>query len=96
MTTVGYGDVIPKSSSEKLYSMFSMIVACIFFAYTIGSIGGTISKQTAEESRYREKSIAINRYMKRHTLPYDLQFRVRRYLEYVWENKRYAFNETEI
>jgi hyperpolarization activated cyclic nucleotide-gated potassium channel 2 len=86
MTTVGYGDIIPKTSNEKIYSMASMILACGIFAYTVGSVGGIISKQNSEANLFRERSIAVNRYMKKKLLPYDLQFRVRRYLEYVWEN----------
>ena len=86
MTTVGYGDIIPKTSNEKIYSMASMILACGIFAYTVGSVGGIISKQNSEENLFRERSIAVNRYMKKKYLPFDLQFRVRRYLEYVWEN----------
>mmetsp|Transcript_7935 Transcript_7935/g.7805 ORF Transcript_7935/g.7805 Transcript_7935/m.7805 type:complete len:526 (+) Transcript_7935:74-1651(+) len=88
MTTVGYGDIVPLTVSEKIYAMFSMIVACGVFAYTVGSIGSLVSKQNAVENAYREQVVAVNRYMRKKDLPHDLQFRVRRYLEYVWENKK--------
>lgn len=83
MTTVGYGDIVPKTLNEKIYAMFSMIVACGVFAYTVGSIGSLVSKQNAVENAYREQVVAVNRYMRKKDLPHDLQFRVRRYLEYV-------------
>ncbi|CAG9311955.1 unnamed protein product [Blepharisma stoltei] len=88
MTTVGYGDIVPKTLPEKIYAMFAMIVACGVFAYTVGSIGSLVSKQNAVENAYREQVVAVNRYMRKKDLPHDLQFRVRRYLEYVWENKK--------
>ena len=88
MTTVGYGDITAITVNEKIYAMFSMIVACGVFAYTVGSIGSLVSKQNAMENAYREQVVAVNRYMRKKELPYDLQFRVRRYLEYVWENKK--------
>ena len=44
MTTVGYGDIVPRTESEKVYAMFAMIVACGTFAYTVGSIGSIVSK----------------------------------------------------
>ena len=88
MTTVGYGDITPYTINEKIYAMFTMILACGVFAYTVGSIGSLVSKQNAVENAYREQIVAVNRYMKKKSLPYDLQFRVRRYLEYVWENKK--------
>ena len=88
MTTVGYGDITPFTINEKIYAMFTMILACGVFAYTVGSIGSLVSKQNAVENAYREQIVGVNRYMKKKTLPHELQFRVRRYLEYVWENKR--------
>jgi hypothetical protein len=72
MTTVGYGDVIPRSANEKVYAMAAMIIACGTFAYTVGSVGGIISKQSADETLYRERAIAVNLYMKKNELPYDL------------------------
>ena len=83
MTTVGYGDITAITINEKIYAMFAMIVACGVFAYTVGSIGSLVSKQNAMENAYREQVVAVNRYMRKKELPYDLQFRVRRYLEYV-------------
>lgn len=88
MTTVGYGDITPFTINEKVYAMFTMILACGVFAYTVGSIGSLVSKQNASENAYREQIVGVNRYMKKKNLPYGLQFRVRRYLEYIWENKK--------
>jgi hypothetical protein len=52
--------------------MAVMIVACATFAYIVGSVGGIISKQSAEENKYRERTLAVNRYMKKHDLSFDL------------------------
>lgn len=88
MTTVGYGDITPFTINEKIFAMFTMILACGIFAYTVGSIGSLVSKQNSGENAYREQVVAVNRYMRKKKLPYELQFRVRRYLEYVWENRK--------
>lgn len=88
MSTVGYGDITPYTIEEKIYAMTTMIMASGVFAFTIGSIGALVSKANAVENTYREQAVAVNRYMKRKALPHSLQFRVRRYLEYVWENKK--------
>ena len=50
MTTVGYGDVVPRTVNEKIYTMATMIIACGVFAYTVGSVGGIISKTSQEET----------------------------------------------
>lgn len=88
MSTVGYGDITPFTVEEKIYAMTTMIMASGVFAFTIGSIGALVSKANAVENTYREQAVAVNRYMKRKALPHNLQFRVRRYLDYVWENKK--------
>ena len=40
MTTVGYGDVVPITSTEKIFGMVVMLLACCIFAYIMNSIGG--------------------------------------------------------
>lgn len=88
IATVGYGDITPITLNEKLFTMMTMIMSSGVFAYTVGSIGSLISKQNASENSYREKVVAVNSYMKKKRLPKELQFRVRRYLDYVWEMKK--------
>jgi hyperpolarization activated cyclic nucleotide-gated potassium channel 2 len=45
MTTVGYGDIFPHSSEEKLYTILAMIVSCGVFAYIMGSIGSFVERE---------------------------------------------------
>lgn len=88
IATVGYGDITPVTLNEKLFAMMTMIMSSGVFAYTVGSIGSLISKQNAMENTYREQVVAVNSYMKKKSLPKSLQFRVRRYLDYIWEVKK--------
>jgi hypothetical protein len=72
MTTVGFGDITPKSSPEKIYSMLIVVIACGTFAYILGNIGGAISDQNKEEAEHRRRTVLINRYMRRNKIPFDL------------------------
>jgi Ion transport protein/Cyclic nucleotide-binding domain len=97
MATVGYGDIYPITNNEITFSIMAMAVACAMFAYTIGSIGGLVSKQTADQNMYREQCVAINSYMKNQKLPKDLRLRARRYLDYIWDHlKQSLMGENEI
>ncbi|CAG9314472.1 unnamed protein product [Blepharisma stoltei] len=97
MTTVGYGDVYPITQNEIIVACAAMAVACALFGYTVGSIGALVSKSNAESDEYRDKVLAINAYMKNKEIPGDLRFRVRRYLDYIWENKKHSImGEIEI
>jgi hyperpolarization activated cyclic nucleotide-gated potassium channel 2 len=97
MATVGYGDISPVTNNEIIFAIMAMGVACAMFAYTIGSIGGLVSKQTADQNIYREQCVAINAYMKNQKLPNELRFRARRYLDYIWDHlKQSLMGENEI
>jgi hypothetical protein len=39
MTTIGYGDFTPKTMTEMVFVIFTMIIASFTFAYTFNSIG---------------------------------------------------------
>lgn len=84
MTTVGYGDIKPESTNERLFSIFSMSVATALMGYIMGSIGSLISKRKAAYSQYRLQVLALNQYMRKQRLPVDLQLRVRMFCRIAW------------
>jgi hypothetical protein len=48
MSTVGYGDVAPKTTIEQFFTIIAMLLACGMFGYTIGTIGAEFSKYDAQ------------------------------------------------
>ena len=48
--TVGYGDIVPENIWERLFVIFTMILGCGIFAYSMNSIAGVV------ESIHRETS----------------------------------------
>ena len=44
MTTVGYGDIHPNTPKERTLTLFTMLISCVVYAYTIGSIGNLVSR----------------------------------------------------
>lgn len=43
MITVGYGDIVPININEKIFGMFTMLLACGVFAYTMNTIATVLS-----------------------------------------------------
>ena len=87
MATVGFGDIHAYSEAEKVISIITMACSSTIFAYILGTFSSLINTATANETTHREIIIAVNRYMKKAQLSTDLQFRVRRYLDYIFQSQ---------
>ena len=63
MITVGYGDITPKNTCERIYTMVAMIIASGMFSYTLNSIGTIVSRYNILAVNYREKMNYVNRFL---------------------------------
>lgn len=63
MTTVGYGDVVPYTMSEKIYAIFSMLIACGVFAYVVGSIETIARRSNTMAVVFKEKILHVNQFL---------------------------------
>ncbi|CAG9325585.1 unnamed protein product [Blepharisma stoltei] len=88
VATVGYGDLKPYTTNEKLFCVCMLFIAVIIFSYVLSSISGEVSKQGEKEYSFREKMINLNIYMKKAYLPSSLRFKIRRYLKFIWTNQK--------
>jgi hypothetical protein len=97
MTTVGYGDVAPYTMNEKIYAIFSMLIACGVFAYVVGSIETIARRSNTMASVFQEKILHVNQFLMYKQIPKYLRLKVRRYLEYMFEyKKQYKLSEVEV
>ena len=97
MTTVGYGDVAPYTMDEKIYAIFSMLIACGVFAYVVGSIETIARRSNTMASVFKEKILHVNQFLMHKQIPKYLRLKVRRYLEYMFEyKKQYKLSEVEV
>ncbi|CDW81481.1 UNKNOWN [Stylonychia lemnae] len=88
MITVGYGDITPMTTNERLYAMVAMIVASASFSFTLNTISTLVSRYNLLARNYKEKMNFVTQFMLSKQVPGDLRMRIRRYLEYVWESKK--------
>eukprot|EP00330_Aristerostoma_sp_ATCC50986_P004416 CAMPEP_0114580904 /NCGR_PEP_ID=MMETSP0125-20121206/5074_1 /TAXON_ID=485358 ORGANISM="Aristerostoma sp., Strain ATCC 50986" /NCGR_SAMPLE_ID=MMETSP0125 /ASSEMBLY_ACC=CAM_ASM_000245 /LENGTH=253 /DNA_ID=CAMNT_0001772701 /DNA_START=1443 /DNA_END=2204 /DNA_ORIENTATION=+ len=82
MVTVGYGDVHPVTTNEKIVMILVMLASSIVFGYILSSIGGIIVELSNYSSENKEKMRMITKYMNEKGLNKDIQNRIRKYLEF--------------
>lgn len=66
MTTVGYGDIVPATSMEFIFSTFIMLFACGIFAYNVNAIGSILDEFFKQKRMIDDKMAIINSYLARH------------------------------
>jgi hypothetical protein len=60
MVTVGYGDITPVSSAEKIYSIFMILGGCCIFAYAVNTIGSIFAQRLQEEADFKLKKYHLS------------------------------------
>ena len=95
LTTIGYGDITPKTDPQKLFTMVIMIVGAGMYGYIIGNIANLLANIDYAKTVFTEKMERINTFLKYRNLPASLQENIYQYYNYVWENKK-GYDESEI
>ncbi|KAM3142009.1 hypothetical protein pb186bvf_005882 [Paramecium bursaria] len=87
ITTVGYGDNVPKSSQEKILIILYIIGGSLWFSYSINFIGSIIDDITENQRERNRRMRVINKYFSKRAIPYSLQYQIKEYLTYRWKEE---------
>lgn len=88
MTTIGYGDITPQTSTEKLYVIAAMLVSSIVFAYIMGSIASFVQSGDEKIQNMQDEVNRINKFMVANKMPRKFRSRVKRYFDYIINYKK--------
>eukprot|EP00347_Sterkiella_histriomuscorum_P021932 403332268 len=88
MVTVGYGDIHPTNTYERLATIVNMLVASGMYAYIINEVATMVRLYNTLATKYEESMKYVNKFMKQKGIPEDLRTKIVRYLEYNWEQKK--------
>ena len=95
MNTVGFGDIVANTLTEKVFVIGFIMIASIVFAYTINQIGTILYNINRNERELKRTMNLINGYMKSKNINFHLKVKIRNYLEYLWHTeKNQNSNET--
>jgi len=87
LTTVGYGDIVPTTNMETLYSMIVMVFGVGVYGYVIGNVAHILSSRDPAKMAFQENMERLKAFVKFRDLPVNLQYRVRDYFAYLWKKK---------
>jgi len=87
MLTIGYGDKVSKTKQEKIFNIFAMLITCCVFISIMNKIGQLIDDLNNRHIFINEKISVVNQYLDEKTKDNSLKLRVRKYLEYIFEEK---------
>ena len=92
VATVGYGDVPPTNSSERIYLIVAMIVGAGLFAYVVGNICDVLLSLSVRDNEFQKLMDTANVFIRDSNLPPELSVRVRSFLR----NRRLARTQQEM
>ncbi|RLN44867.1 hypothetical protein BBJ28_00009696 [Nothophytophthora sp. Chile5] len=79
MTTVGYGDVHPYTTHERIFAITAMVLGAWIFAYGITSVVAMVTNLNAPDSRFQLRMDDVNDYMEARELPVQLRYEIREF-----------------
>mmetsp|Transcript_15603 Transcript_15603/g.51245 ORF Transcript_15603/g.51245 Transcript_15603/m.51245 type:complete len:797 (-) Transcript_15603:107-2497(-) len=82
MSTIGYGDVVPQTTIERLVMCLFQLMGASLFAYVVGAVCGIISGMGEKTQAFYETMDELNRFMEEHNMPLSLRAELRSYIRY--------------
>jgi len=79
MSTIGYGDISPVTSAERIVACIMMLVGAGIYAYVVGSITTTVQTMEASTHKYQELMDQLNQFLEENQVNATLRVEARRY-----------------
>ncbi|CAK62193.1 unnamed protein product (macronuclear) [Paramecium tetraurelia] len=80
--TVGYGDIVPQTTIERLYVVIVAMVLCGVFGYIISMIGEILKTLGEKKALLKRSMKKVNQYIKQKQLNIQLSLKIRKYFEF--------------
>ena len=93
MFAVGYGDIHPVNSTERLYALVTQVVGAMAYGYIIGTISYLTEVASPRASALAKRTNELKDWMSVRQLPRKIRTQIISHMKYVW-NFRTLYNET--
>jgi hypothetical protein len=86
VSTIGYGDVLPVTTPERVFVILAMLMGAFAYGYIIGAVSGIVSTRDAKKNAFYSTMDGLNNFMELSKLPQTLRIKLREYFTYRCNN----------
>ncbi len=94
-TTVGYGDISPKTLLQMGYTMMVQLVGVGFFGFVVSNVASLLARMDAARETHLSALDRVESFMSHNELPHYLRVKVRSYYRYLWDT-RHGYDDNVI
>ena len=69
LTTIGYGDIAPENTGERIYTICTMFVGAILFSFILSEIAALLDTMRWRTSAFKARIDSVGAYLERKNLP---------------------------
>ncbi|XP_071050671.1 voltage-gated delayed rectifier potassium channel KCNH8 isoform X2 [Onthophagus taurus] len=84
LTSVGFGNVSANTTSEKIFSICTMLVGALMHAVVFGNVTAIIQRMYSRRSMYQIKWRDLKDFLTLHQIPKELKQRMQDYFQTMW------------
>ena len=95
LTTVGYGDIIPKTNLQMGYTMVVMVLGVGVYGFVIGNVANLLANLDMARAHYLANMEKLSTFLRYRHIPISLQRRIYDYYSYLWEH-RLGYDESAV
>ncbi|CAK62923.1 unnamed protein product (macronuclear) [Paramecium tetraurelia] len=94
--TVGYGDIVPVTTFERIFVIIVTLLLCGVFGYSISNIGNIFKQMSDKKTIYKFKLRQIHSHIRKRGLNLNLSLKVKKYFEYFFQLEQEEDSHAEI
>jgi len=76
MTTVGYGDILPRVTSERILSILCMLFGVVAFSFATGTLSSILTNADSADAALKEKMLILEKIKTQYELTDVLSFKI--------------------
>ncbi|ESO08636.1 hypothetical protein HELRODRAFT_128997, partial [Helobdella robusta] len=84
LTSVGFGNVSPNTTAEKIFSVIAMLIGALMHALVFGNVTAIIQRMYARRAIYQSKTRDLKDFFRAHHIPAPLKQRMQEYFQTTW------------